>query len=173
MPIHIILTIASDDKPGLIQQLSTAVERNGGNWLESKLAHLGGKFVGVIQISVDEAMEEALTIALAELASQGIIVSSERAAAPKNASTEEASFSAIGPDRSGIIKELSAAFARYQINVEELDSKLSSMPYSGEPIFEANGRISLPSNFDLRDLHDKLHAIANDLGIDIDLERKG
>lgn len=172
MPIHIILTIASDDKPGVIEKLSAAIERNAGNWLESKLAHLGGKFVGVVQISVAEPHEEALSISLAELASDGIVVTCERALAAKSNTTEEASFSAIGPDRSGIIKELSAAFARYQINVEELDSKLSSMPYSGEPIFEANGRISLPAEFDLRDLHDKLHAIANDLGIDIDVEKR-
>ncbi len=167
-----VLTVSSNDKPGVIEKVSSVVEANGGSWLESRLAHLAGKFVGVVCVGLDESKEDALIAGLKALEqSAGIQICTERAQLADNSDTPIAArFSAIGPDRVGIIKEIASAFARQGINVEELETTLSSMPYSGDPIFEAVGRLSLPSAIDLRDLYDKLDSIANDLGLDLDVD---
>ncbi|WP_096087594.1 glycine cleavage system protein R [Agaribacterium haliotis] len=171
MQKHYILSVTSDDKPGLVEAIASVVEGCGGNWLESRLAHLSGKFVGVVRIAIEKSAAEKLLQQLKALKQDGIdisaadIPSGETSKAPSNAR-----FSAVGPDRSGIIKEISRAFSRHNINVEELESDLSSMPYSGEPIFEARGTLSVPADLELRSLHEKMDAIANDLGLDLDVE---
>ena len=172
MQSHLILSVSSTDKPGVIESLSSAIEACGGSWQESRLAHLAGKFVGVILIDIDEHQTDRLRSKLEQLGQSGIAVNVETTSEPSAESQglKKAKFSAIGPDRIGIVKEISSAFVRKGINVEELETNLSSMPYSGEPIFEAQGLISLPNGTDFKQLLDKLDAIANDLGLDLDLE---
>lgn len=74
MTEHLILSVISDDKPGVVKALANAISTNGGNWLESRLAQLAGKFAGVIRIAVTPEEKEALCDALAALKSQGIRV---------------------------------------------------------------------------------------------------
>ena len=172
MQTHLLLSVSSQDKPGVIESISSCIQSCNASWLESRLAHLSGKFVGVIRIRLDESKSSNLKLSLQKLEEQGIYVSVEK---PKdnNTATETvktAKFSAIGPDRTGIVKEIASAFARKGINIEELETNLSSMPYSGEPIFEAIGLLSLPADINIKQLMDKMDAIANDLGINLDLD---
>ena len=173
MQTTLILSLMSDDKPGIVEALASALETHGGNWLESRLVHLDGKFAGVVRVAVEEDKRLALLAAFDGLRDGGLDIHcdlSEKKAGLSDAFL--ASFSAVGPDRNGIIKELSRALSHYHINVEELESNLSSMPYSGEPIFEASGTLSVPARIDIRDLQDRLFAIADELGIDIDVEKR-
>lgn len=174
MQSHLLLTVSSQDKPGVVESLSSAIESCGGNWLESRLAHLAGKFVGVIHVGVDKQQIDELKASLAKLKENGIDVSVEMPVEVSSVGGQftKAKFSAVGPDRTGIVKEISSAFVQRGINVEELETKLSSMPYSGSPIFEAQGMLSVPSNTNMKQLMDKMDAIANDLGLDLELSQQ-
>lgn len=171
MTEHLIISVISDDKPGVVKALANAISSHGGNWLESRLAQLAGKFAGVIRVAVDAQDKDALCQALTALNEQGIkaVVDSagEKTPAPAGRS---AAFTAAGPDRPGIVYEISQAFAQYNINMEELDTRYSSMPYSGEPLFEAEGTLSVPENADWDKLLDQLDEIADMLGMDIKVE---
>ncbi len=65
------------------------------------------------------------------------------------------------------MRELSKALVKSKINLAELETALSSMPYSGDPLFEATGRLEIPSGADLSELHETLDAIADALALDI------
>jgi hypothetical protein len=41
----LILTVIGDDRPGLVGELSAVISAHQGNWLESSMAQLAGKFV--------------------------------------------------------------------------------------------------------------------------------
>ncbi|MFT7558706.1 MAG: glycine cleavage system regulatory protein [Flavobacteriales bacterium] len=171
MQRFLILSITCDDKPGVVESLASLIEENKGNWLESRLTNLDGKFAGVVRIASSRDNADALKAALLDLSSPSFhiycdIINKTEPQVSATCST----FTAVGPDRSGIIKELSQAFSQQGINVEELESRLSSMPYSGEPLFEVNGQISAPGNIDLGELQGRLNVVANDLGIDIELK---
>ena len=168
MPANLVITVISDDKPGIVKQLATTVAEFGGNWLESRLSHLAGKFAGVIRVSADPAQLEQLEAALANLVSQHIRVSMEESSdAPSKGMVRQATFTALGPDRAGIVKEIAQAFTEYNINVEELSTNCSSMPYSGDPLFEAEGVLHLSDTTDLDRLTEQLELIADNLAIDI------
>ena len=170
MQTFAILTVTSNDKPGIVEAIATKVTEHQGSWLESSLAQLAGKFVGVVRISLPQTQCEPLIAQLQQLSSRGITISFDIESA-NNKSTAQltAKFHAVGPDRTGIVKELSTAFAKRSINVNELETTLSSMPYSGDPLFEANGEVSLPDDTELNAVYERLDDIANDLGIDISI----
>ena len=40
MTQFLVLTVIADDKPGIVEQLAATITRNGGNWLESRMAQM-------------------------------------------------------------------------------------------------------------------------------------
>lgn len=173
MNTYLVLTIISDDKPGVIDTLAQTIATHQGNWLESRLAHLAGKFAGILRIQVAQNNVQPLQDALRDLSQQGIqVVTTEAKVSTESNNTDSQlfSFSLMGSDRPGIVKEIARAFSSHQINIDELDSHCSSMPWSGEPMFIAEGLLSVPASVDIDALTEQLDAIADELGIDFELE---
>lgn len=168
-----ILSVLSDDRPGVIKQIAELVTHHGGNWLESRLTQLAGKFAGVIRINVPAAAGTDLRQALVALKQRGINVQVEDVPPPPTRATgRSATFSALGPDRPGIVLEIAQALTEYQINIADLNTNCSSTPYSGEPLFAAEGVLNVPTGTDLEQLSAQLERIADTLGIDISLEER-
>lgn len=67
MNVSLVLTVIGDDHPGLVEQLATTISQHQGNWLESSMSNLSGKFAGIVCVSVAEAQLAALSKALAAL----------------------------------------------------------------------------------------------------------
>lgn len=170
MKEYLILTLISDDRPGIVERLARLVQEHEGSWLESRLSHLAGKFAGIVQVAVPEAQREPLTRALNALGEQGLKLVVEPARAEPQAPGRRLRLEVDGPDRTGIVREIARAFAARQINVGELETDCSSMPWSGEPLFRATGVIELPESVDREELEDELEAIADELAVDIRLE---
>jgi len=167
---YLILTIISDDKPGIVERLARTIQHNGGNWLESRLSHLAGKFAGIVQVGVADDQREALTAALQSLTSEGFKLVVESASEMERPSSQSFRFSVAGPDRRGIVYEIAQAFSGRHINMGELETDYSSMPWSGEPLFQANGIIEVPESVNMDELYDQLDLIADELAVDIRLE---
>ncbi|MCB1677347.1 MAG: ACT domain-containing protein [Halioglobus sp.] len=172
METYYIVSFIGDDRPGLVEQLSQVIEANGGNWHESRLSQLGGKFAGLVLVSLRGDSGDALQRDLKALSARGISVrvtaATSAAAAPETA--RDIVLTVIGPDRTGIVREIARALARREINVVEMDSRVSSAPMSAERIFEARIEARIPDNTDLDDLTDALEEIANQMTLEIDLE---
>lgn len=170
MKTQLILTIISDDKPGVVELLAQTITLHQGNWLASHMAHLAGKFAGILQVDIDRENEAALREALTTLSDQGLKVIAESAAETIKPSGKDFQFSVVGSDRPGIVHEIAQAFAGRHINMSQLETACSSMPWSGEPMFEATGLIQVPKAVDMDELYEKLDLIADELAVDIRLE---
>ncbi|MGI9430405.1 MAG: glycine cleavage system protein R, partial [Bythopirellula sp.] len=57
----LVLTVLGQDRPGLVDAIAQAVADHGGNWVESRMAHLAGHFAGILRVEVDADQAEALT----------------------------------------------------------------------------------------------------------------
>lgn len=170
MQIQLVLTIMSNDKPGVVELLAQTITQYQGNWLESRMAHLAGKFAGILQVSVDKERQAALIEALMSLADKGLKIIVETALDEIKPVGKEFYFNVVGNDRPGIVHEIAQAFAGRNINMGELETSCSSMPWSGEPMFEATGLIEVPSSVDMDSLYAQLDMIADELAVDIRLE---
>jgi glycine cleavage system regulatory protein len=171
MIAHILLTVIADDQPGVVERLANTIHRHQGNWQDSQLAHLQGKFAGIISVALDSSSVDAFLEGLGQLQASGYSIAHQfmdsAAPAEPEASLE---LSIMGPDRKGIVQEVSSALAKRAINLLDLTSSCSSMPWSGEPMFVAHGRILLPEGSDTDELTDQLAAIADELGVDVQLD---
>ena len=118
MSKFLVLTIIADDKPGIVETLAATIADQGGNWLESRMSHMAGKFAGILRISIPEEESNSLRIRLSELARQGISVGVEVSAdAGESIATKDLTLNLIGNDRAGIVKEVSQALANLGVNV--------------------------------------------------------
>jgi len=166
---NLVITLISEDHPGIVESISSVIASHGGNWLESQLAHLAGKFAGVVRVQVETVNHDALKQQLESMANIHIQVFEDTGETRGKSSGKLLKFIASGPDRPGIVHEISSALAEYQINLEKLDTRVSSMPYSGEPLFEAEGKMLAPSELEPGELAERFDAVANTLAMDISL----
>ena len=165
---HLILTVIGDDRPGLVEELATAVSAHDGNWLEASLAHLSGKFAGIVRVAVPAERSAALQTALTKLS--GLKVSAALADTEKSAPAgRRFSLELVGHDRIGIVKEVSQVLARHAVNVEELATHTSSAPMSAEILFNAQAELLAAPDFNVQALKADLERISNDLMVDITL----
>ncbi len=170
MQQHLVISLISDDKPGVVEKLSAAIAENGGNWEDSRMAHLAGKFAGILRVSVPSEACQGLKDALAALAGEGFKLQIEEALALATGPQQTVRLKLVGNDRPGIVREISRALAARQINMEQLETGYGSTPWSGEPLFTAECTISVAEEMDLDGLRDELDEIADELGVDIDCE---
>ena len=164
----LILTVIGPDRPGLVEELAAAVASHDGNWLESRMALLGGEFAGIVRIEVKADKVEEVGAALADLDGLNVAVR-ESATATTPASSNSVDLELIGSDRTGIISEITGALAANGVNVENLDTERVSAPMSGELLFKATARLGLPQGLDTAELQASLEQLAADLMVDISI----
>jgi len=170
MHTHLVMTVIGPDKPGLVGSVSQAVARHGGNWLESRMAHLAGQFAGILRVAVKPESSEALIAELRGLERVGlrvVIETSAEAEAP--APHRRVHLELIGQDRPGIVRQITELIAARGVNIDELTTKLISAPMTGEPMFFASAMLQIPGEVDPEDLRRDLEDIATDLMVDLTL----
>ncbi len=168
---QLVFTFVGNDKPGLVEQLSTTVVGGGGNWEASHLAHMAGKFAGIVKISVEKKAIDSLSQELTKLEAQGFNITIERSSeVSQEAELYHRDLSILGNDRPGIVLEISKALAARHINIGEFSSHITSAAMAGIPLFEAMLDIAIPSHIALDELNDCLDEIADKLDLEITLE---
>jgi glycine cleavage system regulatory protein len=79
------------------------------------------------------------------------------------------SLELVGQDRPGIVREISRVLAHHGVNVEELHTECASAAMSGETLFKARARLSIPADCNAEALRRELEKIAADLIVEISL----
>jgi glycine cleavage system regulatory protein len=166
----LVLTLIGADRPGLVEAVADVVAQNGGNWLESRMAHLAGKFAGILRVEVPADKASHVLAALADLEARGLKVVGESAQASEQATPGRTlDLDLVGLDRPGIVREISQLLASSGANVEELATDRISAAMSGEMLFVAKARVRLLPSADLAALRTALERLANDLMVEIKL----
>ncbi|MCK9504620.1 MAG: cellulose-binding protein [Porticoccaceae bacterium] len=163
---QLVISILTDDRPGVVEQVAAIITNHQGNWLESALSRLGGKFAGIILVDIPVDQQGALEAALAGLASKGIRVSVDHAGSATAIGGEQADFDVIGNDRQGIVGEISHVLARHNVSVDELYTNTENAPMSGELLFKASARVIIPKGMSREDLQEILEQLSSDLVVE-------
>ncbi|HYT60495.1 MAG TPA: ACT domain-containing protein [Haliangiales bacterium] len=171
MQITLVMTVIGRDRPGLVDSVAGLIAQHGGNWLDSRMARLGGQFAGILRVQIPAETEEAILRALQALKPEGlnVVVHSDHPGA-EEAARAMAFLEIVGQDRPGIVHQISHALAGHGVNVEELDTECESAAMSGETLFKARARLMIPESCDLATLRKELEKIAEDLIVDVTLK---
>jgi glycine cleavage system regulatory protein len=167
MQRSLVMTVLGPDRPGLVRSLADLVAAHGGNWLESSMSRLGGQFAGILRIEVPAEKEAALTAALGGLESQSLTVVVHADQVKPSHPARLNLLEIVGQDRPGIVRQISQALANHGVNVEELRTGCASAAMSGETLFRATARLSIPESCDTAKLRQELERIAEDLIVEI------
>ena len=170
MASTLVLTFIADDRPGLVGLLSETVAGHGGNWLESRMAHLAEKFAGIARVEIAADKEPGLRDALLGLASQGVQVTAEagdKAGPPPWGRLLEMEL--IGPDQPGIVRDITHCLAENGVSVEEMETEIRDAPMGGGTLFYASARLRVPDRLEAGDVNTCLETLAGPLMVDISI----
>lgn len=173
MTTPLVLTLIGDDRPGLVAAVSQAVAANGATWLESRLAHLSGKFAGIVLVGAPDDKADGVIVALRDLERDGLKVTVERGggstATEPPAWREKLDLEIVGHERPGIVRDLTQTLKTLGVNIEEFSSGLESAPFTGVEMFRAKARVRLPNGLAPGDVRRMLERLAGEIMVDLTL----
>jgi glycine cleavage system regulatory protein len=170
----LVLTVIGDDRAGLVNAVAEVVARHGGNWEQSQMAELAGKFAGIVLVTVPDTASEALIAALEPL--QGMLDITAQVgvpgAAPRPAPSPTYRFvlDLVGSDRPGIVREITDVLAAHGVNIDTLRTETRDAPMSGGRLFEARAVLEASASTDVGALRVALERLADELMVDIEFE---
>lgn len=169
----LVLTVMGDDRPGLVDTLAGVVAEHGGNWEQSRMAHLARKFAGILMVSVPDEQAASLHAALDALHTRGVLhVMVEHGGEPQAPGHRRLSLELLGQDRAGIVHDIAHALAERGVSIEELETGTRSASMGGGTLFHAEAILLAPENVPMHELELTLEALANELMVDIELAQK-
>ena len=169
----LVLTFIAADRPGLVERLAETVADQGGNWLESRMAHLAEKFAGIAQVEIAEGKVAALESALRALEAEGFHLTVEEAGETAPPEGPLLNLELVGPDHPGILRDISHCLAEHGVSVEEMETDIRGAPMAGGLLFTAHARVRAPAGLGEDELRHALEALAGALMVDITLREEG
>ena len=162
---QLILTVVGPDRPGLVRLVSEAVAARGGNWLESRMARLGGQFAGIVMVEAPAS----LAAELEKLADDGLLVTVLVAGgAPETIpSGTVRTLEVVGNDRPGIVHEVTQVLAARGVNIEDMSTNVTNGAFSGGQLFRANIVVRAPSEAAMQEVSAALELLGPDMMVDI------
>jgi glycine cleavage system regulatory protein len=171
MNASVVLTIVCDDRPGIVEALSKVLQDHDGNWTESSMLSLAGKFAGILLASLPPQQVGSFLQALQGMQSEGMHIVAQRSSEQRSpGAMREFTLDLVGQDRPGIVHDISEILARHHVNVQELDTECQSASMSGEMLFLAKARLLVPAQTSIGQLRRDLENLANELMVDITLD---
>lgn len=161
-----VVTFTGADRPGIVDRLAAIVQAHGGNWEESRMAALAGRFAGILLVAVPPDRGEALVAALRAVAGLTVLVE-EGEYTPVEAE-DVWSLSLTGNDQPGIVQQITTALVKAGANIIDLQTETEEAAMEGGVLFRCIAEIALAEEA-VDGLAASLEAIATDLLVDIEL----
>lgn len=169
---EVMLTLIGPDKKGIVARMAAVVEKQGGNWLDSRMIRMGGYFSGILRIALPESNISTfggeVFRFMKEVGYQYSIQPAELD--PTEEGGEHVDLSLSGQDHPGIVHAIFGAFRESGVNVEELSTGLKAAPWSGTPVFEAKAKLRLPESVSVDTLQENLESVASDVMVELEIK---
>jgi len=170
--VYLVVTAVGHDRRGTVEMITDVVVNHSANIEESRMARLGGEFAVLMMLSLTEENVDLLTQNLNDLNDKGLMVISRRtdlSRIDKFQGFVPYEISVIGADHEGIVNSVARYLASEQINVEEMDTRVTNAPNTGTPLFSMTAKVQAPPELSLSQLRSKLADVGDELDVDIEI----
>jgi len=168
-----VLTVMSDDHPGIVAAVTGAVESLGGNIDACSQTVLGGYFTLIMIVSVPKRIEpEQLADRVRSSGRTGSdyqVLARPALPTDRFAATEPSGrfvISAFGADQPGIVRRFSRYLAGKDVNIVDLYGDRR-----GDE-FVLIGQLEVPARWDIRMLQADLEQMGDELGFTVKLQHE-
>lgn len=171
---HAVLTAIGADRPGLVDEVSALIFQCGGNIEDSRMVNLRGQFAMMLLVGGTDDCLKKLHAALPKtLTATGLHIEL-RAVAPHPAAAPPShphnalpyTLRATAMDQAGLVHRISRLLKEQSINIEELETTLTSAPITGTPLFEMQMKLSIPADLPITRLRHNLADLCDNLNVD-------
>ena len=76
------------------------------------------------------------------------------------------SLELVGQDRPGIVREVTSVLAGLDVNIEDFATRTENGAWSGERLFRASARLSIPAGVTSDEVQSALEAISGEIMVD-------
>ncbi|MGQ9505596.1 MAG: glycine cleavage system protein R [Thermogutta sp.] len=167
-----VLDVMSEDRPGIVAAVSTAVEELGANIDACSQTVLGGYFTLIMIVSLPHpiAPQELAERVRQSGGSWDLQVLARAASSPPSSSAKPVYdrfvITAFGTDQPGIVRRFSQYLASKDINIVDLYGDRSREE------FVLIGQLEVPTKWDIRLLQADLEQMGNELGFTVKLQHE-
>ena len=172
MKTSIVLTIIADDQPGIIKTVSEALYQHDGSWSQSSMSSLAGQFAGILRATVPTEKAAACVKQLESLEASGIrVIAHISEELPASNDSHKYVLDLVGNNRTGIVHDITTILTNHGVSVHKLETSVESASMGGGNLFKASAQLLVPLSADIDVLVSELEEMANELMVDIRLER--
>jgi len=168
----LVISALGDDRPGIVNDLSTVILEYGCNIADSRMSVLGGEFALILLVSGNWDSIAKLESALPGLGDRfGLLVTYKRTEKRKSdKALVPYEVEVVSMDHPGIVHDIAEFMSARNINIETLDTETYAAAHTGTPMFSLNLRISIPGDMHIASLRDEFGEFCDDLNLDAVLE---
>jgi glycine cleavage system transcriptional repressor len=179
MDQYAVITAVGPDRPGLVDVISKFILDTGCNIEDSRMAVLGGEFAMVVLVAGDaDRVSRVIDGAEAAGSAAGLAIGAKRTRAPGEGASAGVipygvipyKVSAYSMDHPGIVQQVSHFLGERGINVRALDTRVTSAPVTGQPLFSLRAVIDVPADENVQELRRGLEEIGAAENIDIEIK---
>jgi glycine cleavage system transcriptional repressor len=173
----IIISVLGPDRPGIIAAVSGVLFENDCNIENVSQTILQAEFAGIFIATIPaaipmERLYEALQQKMLPLHLSVFVkpLDTDRVIPDVPTDTEPFVITTIGPDRKGLVAQITAILAGYRVNVTNLQAvfKGGQNPTDNVMIYE----VDIPMDIDRKKLYQDLRSKAEDLQLDITIQHR-
>ncbi len=167
--ITLVITVFAEDRPGIVRTLSDTALKYNASWQESSLSRLCGQFTGIVHFEVTKDKQDSLEAALTALHEEDIHVTVHQGAKVKDDSEDVNGLYIMveANDRPGIVQEITQTLADNNVNVDNIDTEVSSASMAGYMLFKAHLSLAMPEDMSESDLEEILEDVSDDLMVSV------
>jgi glycine cleavage system transcriptional repressor len=172
MTRYLVISAVGEDRPGIVKTLSESIVAVGANIDESRMTLLGGEFAGILLVSGDADVMEALQVALPEIERKTGLSITTKETTPRISEQQTMPYevTAVAMDQPGIVHRVTEFFSERDINIRELSTSTYAAAHSGTPMFALEMIVDVATGSRVSQLRKDFVDFCDDLLIDAAIE---
>ncbi|MEZ5214149.1 MAG: ACT domain-containing protein [Microbacterium sp.] len=170
---QLVLTVVGDDRAGPRQRPRAGRVGRRRQLGQSELAELAGAFAGIVLVTVpDDRVGSSPSVAeprrpASRHGARRRRLDPSPATRPAPERPDTLSFTVLGNDRPGIVRDVTTAIAAHALSIDAFRSRTLEAPMAGGTLFEASVSVSVPRGVDAEAITAALEALAGEIQVDL------
>lgn len=164
----LVLTAIGEDRPGIVDQLSSILLETELNIEDSRMSVLGGEFAIILLISGSpDALKniQQNQTQLAQTLNLNLLLKTTQQRPSKN-NLSPYSIKVVGMDNPGIVHKLTRFLSEHKINIEDLETESYPAPHTGTPMFAVYMTVNIPIELDSHKLIEDFIELCDEQNLD-------
>lgn len=169
---HLVITAVGQDRPGIVDELSSLLLEKDLNIEDSRMSILGGEFAILLLISGAESTLQELigNQQRLEQATGLQLVLKPTGARQAKEGFVPYDIQVVAMDHPGIVHRLTRYLAQQACNIESLETRSYHAPHTGTPMFAVKMLINIPASASLASLKDGFIALCEQENLDAEFK---